>query len=126
MLQRRLILAALILIITLLMPTMKLEAKDIVWVELSDSIEGKQWWDKDSLRVISPEKLTVESGYLAGNFANNKGEEIIYTMSIDCKGNMYRDISINGIVNALNKWQSPKGDILIKAVINQTCKEIRS
>mgnify|MGYP001278777721 CR=1 FL=1 len=89
------------------------------WQEVPSSQSGRQWWDKESLKINNDGTFRILSKYEA----NLKGSNNIYnyTMDIDCFEKSYKDISINKVETNQNKMLKANGDILIEGVINQVC-----
>ena len=97
-------------------------AEEASWAEVLESSEGRQWWDKESLRRNTSGHLTIKTKYKP--FTVNDAEEnrtISYTMEIDCPRSLYRDKVVNGITQLKPKWSSAKNDLLITSVINDVC-----
>lgn len=93
------------------------------WIEVSRTIEGKQYWDKNSLTKKDKGVIEIRTKYLKKDANNSdKYEENIYTMEINCIKNKYKDISVNGKSNPTSKWEGPHGDKLIIDVITESCK----
>tara|TARA_Y100001968_G_C19193054_1_gene636137 strand:- start:344 stop:757 length:414 start_codon:yes stop_codon:yes gene_type:complete len=98
-------------------------ASDNNWVEVSRTITGIQYWDKDSLIIKDKGLIEITTKYLELDPSNWGEVEVnIYTMEINCIGNKYKDISVNGQNNVITKWEDPKGDKLINDVITESCK----
>ena len=56
----------------------------------------------------------------ASNDAESNNESA-YSMQIDYKNNLFKDISINGVPQPKAKWESYNGDLLIKETIRIVC-----
>ena len=71
---------------------------------------------------LESNKVMINSLYIktASNYAESNNE-IAYSMQIDCKNNLFKDISINGLPQSTAKWQSSNGYLLIKETIRIVC-----
>ena len=86
------------------------------------SENGRQFIDKNSLMPVDSNKVKVNSVYIK-NASNNAGSnnEFAYSVHIDCKNNLFKDISINGLPQSTVKWQSSNGYLLIQETIRIVC-----
>ena len=96
------------------------------WIEVPKSRFGQQFWDQNSIHKNVDGSLRVQSKYIA-----TKNEiiekEIFYTMDINCSKNIFRDVvtssdEFDDYKNKNLQWYSPKGDKLIKGIINDVCE----
>ena len=78
--------------------------------------------DRNSLMPLESNKVMINSLYIkaASNDAESNNE-FAYSMQIDCKNNLFKDISINGVPQPTAKWESYNGDLLIKETIRIVC-----
>ena len=86
------------------------------------SENGRQFIHRNSLMPLDSNKVTINSIYIktaSNDDGNNK--EFAYSMHIDCKNNLFKDISINGLPQSTTKWQSSNGYLLIKETIRIVC-----
>ena len=83
---------------------------------------GRQFIDRNSLMPVDSNKVKVNSIYIktASNDAVSNNE-FAYSMHIDYKNNLFKDISINGLPQSTAKWQSSNGYLLIKETIRIVC-----
>ncbi len=86
------------------------------------SENGRQFIDRNSLMPVDYNKVKVNSIYIktASNDAGSNNE-FAYSMYIDCKNNLFKYISINGLPQSTTKWQSSNGCLLIKETIRIVC-----
>lgn len=86
------------------------------------SENGRQFIDRNSLMPVNSNKITLNGIYIktASNDAGSNNE-FAYSMHIDCKNNLFKDISINGLPQSTAKWQSSNGYLLIKETIRIVC-----
>jgi hypothetical protein len=133
-LSRRLILQWLLgaaLLVLVLLPTIPRQAVPAVfaagpveWVELPAAEEGRQWWDRGSLRWTRDGHLSVLS-----RFSPASGEEsgdrspsgTLYVMQLDCGQGLYRDTSVNGLPRPGARWQLAAGDALLESLLQEVC-----
>ena len=94
-------------------------AAPVEWIPVSPTLEGKQWWDKGSIRKTSKGTLTVLSRFVPNNKENSSSK--LFVMDIDCELRLFRDKQINGIPRFRSEWQSPDSDELINNVIRDVC-----
>ena len=93
------------------------------WLEVKQTIDGRQFWDRNSLIKKEEGVIEISTKYLRLNSNNSEVlEENIYLMAIDCINKKYKDISINGKRNSKSNWDISKGDTLINEVISDSCK----
>ena len=117
-------LLAIVLIIFSINPNMVYGSNNN-WVEVSRTITGKQYWDRDSLRNKEKGVIEISTKYLKKDTKKTGGiEEMIYTMRINCLTNKYKDISVNGNNNLSAKWEDTNGDKLINDVIQKSCENV--
>ena len=92
------------------------------WIEVKANENGTQWLDKNSRKIISPQKISIISRFrpITKN-PYNVNSDIIYVMEIDCLNDVYKDKYVNGKRQSSEKWLSPNGDILISETINSAC-----
>ncbi|KGG12368.1 hypothetical protein [Prochlorococcus sp. MIT 0601] len=111
-----------VLVLVLFFPLNEVYGTPINWTEVANNYNGKQYWDIRSLEILDESEIIIVSKFVPVN--QSYTEEIIYRMDIDCNGKRYRDIEVNGITSENNsKWSLPDGDILIKRVIDDSCKK---
>tara|TARA_B100001250_G_C19626566_1_gene711809 strand:+ start:122 stop:526 length:405 start_codon:yes stop_codon:yes gene_type:complete len=95
------------------------------WVEVSKTITGKQYLDKDSLINKGKGVIEIKTKYIKTDDTYSElTEENIYIMEINCLTNKYKDISVNGKDNLSAKWEDPNEDKLINDVIKESCKNV--
>ena len=96
------------------------------WIEVPKSKFGQQFWDQDSIHKNADGSLRVQSKYIAKKNEITE-KEILYIMDINCSENIFRDVvtssnEFDEYKNTTLKWFSPKGDELIKGIINDVCE----
>ena len=91
------------------------------WSTPIRSIEGKQYWDIDSIKFINYNIRSVDS-ILELFTEQSSTEKIEYKMLIDCEKNLYKDIYINNVKQSDNGWISSEGDKLTKEMIKSVCE----
>ena len=98
-------------------------AKDLVrWKEFASSEDGIQFVDESSMKLNSKDNIELISIFKPYNTLNeSEDKQELFTMEIDCKRFLYRDNSINGVINTNAKWKESNGDSLIEEVIRISC-----
>jgi len=110
-----LVLASLLLLLALPIPSAW--AGPVDWQEVAATADGRQWWDRGSLRISRNGMLSVLSRYQPAE--QDQGQ--LYVMEIDCGQRLYRDTAVNGLPRWGAPWQAVSGDGLIVAVIHDSC-----
>ncbi len=97
-------------------------ADSIIWQEVASTSSGKQFIDIGSIQYDSKGVLSLSTKY---NEINEENDEILttnlYLMEVNCEERLYRDASINGIIQKNSTWKEPNGDKLIKRTIIKAC-----
>lgn len=105
-----------------LAPARPAVAGSVDWHEVPASEAGRQWWDAGSLRLSRGGYLSVLSRFEpAADGDDRPRASDLYVMEIDCDQGLYRDTSVNGIPRFGGEWQAAGSDLLIDAVIDQSC-----
>ncbi|WP_269623030.1 hypothetical protein [Prochlorococcus marinus] len=92
------------------------------WIEVKSTQNGRQWWDQNSLEKTNDNLISILSRYEPRkSFDNESYQEISYNMIIDCSKRLYKDKSVNGIKQKVEKWNTPHGDSLIDETIKSAC-----
>ena len=115
----------LLIILVLSAPIKKSYAFSYEWVEVPLSKDGKQFWDKKSIKRNKDGSVRVISKFIPKN-KSEITDDILYTMDINCFEKLFRDVSIktdkaNEFVQSNLGWEKPNGDQLISSVIGQVC-----
>ncbi len=98
---------------------------NINWIEISKTNSGIQYLDKDSIHIKGNGIIELSSKYLKLDTNTTREiEENIYTMSVNCLTNKFKDISVNGKKNLTAKWEDPNGDKLLDDLISASCKNV--
>ena len=114
----------LIIVLTFItnMLTKTVAASSINWIEVPIRNEGKQAWDKGSLKANKNGTIRILSKLTASKKDKKDQEETIsFLMDIDCSEKLFKDSYINGKPNLMATWESSDGDKLIEDVITQVC-----
>lgn len=120
----RLVAAALLALLLLLLPSPSLQAAPVEWVEVPATSEGQQWWDRGSLRLNRRGELTVLSRFTPAAEADSEQRPgQLYVMAIDCGAKLYRDLQVNGLPRLGGDWEIAADDALISTVMQQVCSE---
>ena len=95
------------------------------WVEVPESKNGKQFWDKKSIKRNKDGSVRVISRFIPKT-KSEITDDIIYTMDINCFEKLFKDVAIktdqtNEFVQSNLGWEKPNGDQLISSVIGQVC-----
>ena len=115
----------LLILIILINNTNMLYAANINWIEVSKTIAGIQYIDRESIDIKEKGTIELTTKYLKIDTNNSKGiEENIYIMKINCLTNKFKDISVNGKKNLTAKWEDPNGDKLLDDVISNSCENV--
>tara|TARA_Y100001968_G_scaffold151428_1_gene138586 strand:- start:325 stop:732 length:408 start_codon:yes stop_codon:yes gene_type:complete len=109
----------LLILTILLIPNTAALANSYKWNEVPSSQYGRQWWEENTLVKNDDGSIKVISKYRPKQ--TKREIYYLYTMDINCKKNLYRDLTVNGKDIPTIKWNTPNGDILIQGVINQAC-----
>ena len=97
----------------------------INWVEVSRTQEGIQYIDRNSLNNKGKNIIEITTKYSKINpDTEEKIEDNIYIMRINCIRNEFKDISVNGKNNLSAKWEAPNEDKLLEDVISDSCKNV--
>jgi hypothetical protein len=111
------------LLLLLLAPAAAAQAASVEWHEVPATAEGRQWWDRGSLRLSRSGYLSVLSRYLpAGDDDGKPRMGDLYVMEIDCGQRLYRDTSVNGLPRFGATWSAAGDDELVMAVIQESCQ----
>ena len=95
------------------------------WVEVSRTIAGVQYLDRDSIDIKGKGIIELTTKYLEIETNTSKEkEENIYIMKINCLTTKFKDISVNGKKNLTAKWQDPNGDKLLDDLISDSCENV--
>ena len=93
------------------------------WIEVNQTKEGRQFWDRDSLTEKGKGIIEIKTKYIRLESNTSRAiEENIYLMRIDCLNSKYKDVSVNGEINLRPKWEISNKDTLIKEIISDSCK----
>ena len=100
-------------------------AGQVEWIEVPQSIEGRQWWDSGSLRQTKDGFRSVLTRFSAENL-NEEDSKVtrLYVMEIECDQRLFRDVSINGLPRLNPKWENSGDDSLINSVIDEVCEVV--
>jgi hypothetical protein len=117
------LLAVLVLLLSAPLPVL---AGPVDWEEVPATAEGRQWWDRGSLRVDRQQRLTVLSRYLppAGD-GERPPSGSLYVMELDCGQALYRDLQRNGLPRLQASWEAAASDALVGSVLEASCAEAR-
>ncbi len=117
------LLAVLVLLLSAPLPVL---AGPVDWEEVPATAEGRQWWDRGSLRVDRQQRLTVLSRYLppAGD-GERRPSGSLYVMELDCGQALYRDLQRNGLPRLQASWEAAASDALVGSVLEASCAEAR-
>ena len=95
------------------------------WVEVSQTLTGVQYLDRDSINIEEKGIIELTTKYIKIAPSTSKEiEENIYIMKINCMTNKFKDISVNGKKNLSAKWEDPNGDKLLDDVISDSCENV--
>ena len=95
------------------------------WVEVSRTLAGVQYLDRDSIDIEEKGIIELTTKYIKIAPSTSKEiEENIYIMKINCMTNKFKDISVNGKKNLSAKWEDPNGDKLLDDVISDSCENV--
>ena len=95
------------------------------WVEVSRTLTGVQYLDRDSINIEEKAIIELTTKYIKIDSSTSKEiEENIYIMKINCMTNKFKDISVNGKKNLSAKWEAPNGDKLLDDLISDSCKNV--
>ena len=115
----------LLIIVVLSAPITKSYALSSEWVEVPESKDGKQFWDKKSIKRNKDGSVRVISKFIPKT-KSEITDDIIYTMDINCFEKFFKDVDIktdqtNELVQNNLGWEKPNGDKLISGVIGLVC-----
>lgn len=117
------LLVALALLLTSPLPAL---AGPVDWEEVPATAEGRQWWDRGSLRLDRQQRLTVLSRYLPPAVDGDRPPSgSLYVMELDCGQALYRDLQRNGLPRLQASWEAAAGDALVGSVLEASCAEAR-
>jgi hypothetical protein len=116
------VLVALLLLVAT-MAACEAQAGPVSWQELPPAPEGRQWWDRGSLRLDRQGHLSVLSRYQppAEEGADRPPLGRLYVMELDCDQQLYRDVAINGLPQFGADWQVSGADALTSSLLNEAC-----
>ncbi|WP_341879908.1 hypothetical protein [Synechococcus sp. UW140] len=101
-------------------------AGPVDWQEVTPTAEGRQWWDKGSLRRNRKGELTVLSRFSANPDQSGKSQTgALYVMALDCDEQLYKDLQVNGLPRPRTQWQLVGSEDLIAEVLQQSCAAAR-
>lgn len=136
-LRTPLVLSVLLLVILLgLMPLTRQAAwaAPVSWQEVTSAPEGRQWWDSGSLRLDRAGRLSVLSRFqpappaadrdISANAAERRSA--LYVMQLDCDGQRWRDVAVNGLPRPRAPWQQAGQDELTDRVLQAACQAAAS
>tara|TARA_Y100000746_G_C15177231_1_gene315750 strand:+ start:88 stop:507 length:420 start_codon:yes stop_codon:yes gene_type:complete len=114
-----------LIILVLTAPIKKSYAFSYEWVEVPVSKNGKQFWDKKSIKRNKDGSLRVISKFIPKT-KSEITDNILYTMDINCLEKLFKDVAVktdqsNEFVQSNLGWEKPNGDQLISGVIGQVC-----
>lgn len=119
------VLAAVLVLVVFVVPMAVpvAQAGPVSWQELPPAPEGRQWWDRGSLRLDRQGHLSVLSRYqpAAEAGADRPPPGRLYVMELDCDQQLYRDVAINGLPQFGANWQLSGADALTSAVVKAAC-----
>lgn len=106
-------------------------AGPVDWVEVPASQDGRQWWDRGSLRRTRDGHLSVLSRFSPAPEDGEEGDRgppagSLYVMEVNCDQVLYRDISVNGLPRWGAAWQLVTGDPLLESLLYEVCLAGRS
>lgn len=117
------LLAVLVLLLSAPLPVL---AGPVDWEEVPATAEGRQWWDRGSLRVDRQQRLTVLSRYLPTAVDGERPPSgSLYVMELDCGQALYRDLQRNGLPRLQASWEAAASDALVGSVLEASCAEAR-
>ena len=99
-------------------------AGPVDWIQVPETEDGQQWWDRGSVRQDRDGLRTVLSRFTPAATADGsqpQGE--LYVMQLDCAQRLYRDKQVNGIPRFKASWQPAGDDELIGFVVDAVCSE---
>jgi hypothetical protein len=118
--------AALLFLLSLIQP-LPVFAGPVDWQEVDPTSDGRQWWDKGSLRLNRKGELTVLSRFSATPDESGKtATGSLYVMALDCDEKLYKDLQVNGLPKPRADWQLVGSEDLIAEVLEQSCAEASS
>ena len=95
------------------------------WVEVSRTLAGVQYLDRDSIDIEEKGIIELTTKYIKiDSNTSKKIEENIYIMKINCMTNKFKDISVNGKKDLSAKWEDPNGDKLLDDLISDSCENV--
>jgi hypothetical protein len=118
--------AALLFLLSVIQP-LPVFAGPVDWQEVDPTSDGRQWWDKGSLRLNRKGELTVLSRFSATPDESGKtATGSLYVMALDCDEKLYKDLQVNGLPKPRADWQLVGSEDLIAEVLEQSCAEASS
>ena len=118
--------AALLFLLSVIQP-LPVFAGPVDWQEVDPTSDGRQWWDKGSLRLNRKGELTVLSRFNATPDESGKtATGSLYVMALDCDEKLYKDLQVNGLPKPRADWQLVGSEDLIAEVLEQSCAEASS
>ena len=100
----------------------KLPAKDIEWIEVSNSNNELIFIDPNSINYDNSGFLSVITKF---SEVNPEDQNIInsdsYLMAIDCENRLFSKLPLNGEIKQVKNWENPINDKLIKKTIINSC-----
>jgi hypothetical protein len=109
-----------------LAPVPPAAAGPVDWHEVPATAEGRQWWDRGSLRPSRDGNLSVLSRFQPASETDADSDRPrlgdLYVMEVDCGQRLYRDTSVNGIPRFGASWAPAGDDELVMAVIRESCE----
>jgi len=117
---------ALLALVLLLVGSPAALAGPVDWEEVPATAEGRQWWDRGSLRLDRQQRLTVLSRYLPAPADGDRPPAgSLYVMELDCAQALYRDLQRNGLPRLQAVWEPATADALVGSVLEASCAEAR-
>ena len=99
-----------------------LPAKDIEWIEVSNSNNELIFIDPNSINYDNSGFLSVITKF---SEFNPEDQNIInsnsYLMAIDCENRLFSKLPLNGEIKQVKNWENPINDKLIKKTIINSC-----
>ena len=109
----------LIILITLFtIPFLNISPLNSKWQEVIPTNNGRQWFNKKSVKIISNNILSVNSKFKP----TNNRYLTTYQMSINCNTREFMDTIVDKHRILSAKWSTSNGDMLLDQVINESCK----
>tara|TARA_B100000700_G_C14660707_1_gene676253 strand:+ start:243 stop:644 length:402 start_codon:yes stop_codon:yes gene_type:complete len=119
------VILSIVLVILFCPLTVKSLDSSIDWQEITSTKDGKQLWDKQSIKIDKGGILNIKSEFIPKSpLQSTDNLSIVYDMRIDCKNRLFQDTSVNGQIGNNPIWLPDGGDIFIKATIDKVCSSI--